>query len=226
MRGPFVYAPPSGTIPVLHETEDVLFVDKPSGLLSVPGRLPEHQDSLLNRLEATNANIRLVHRLDMDTSGVMVFAKTAQAQRELNWQFERRSAVKTYLAEVTGHIAASGTVDLPLMRDWPNRPLQKVDPEGKPSQTDWRVLAHKDNSSLVELTPKTGRSHQLRVHMAAIGHAILGDVFYASKAVAAQADRLMLHASTLTLTLPDEDAPRQIIAPCEFAPLSLELDHG
>lgn len=219
MRPPFVYTPPTAPISVLHETDTVLFVDKPAGLLSVPGRLDEHKDCLLTRLEALNSDIRLIHRLDMDTSGVMVFAKTDQAQRELNWQFERRDVQKTYLAEVTGQIAESGTVDLPLMRDWPNRPLQKVDDAGKPSVTHWQVLARKAQSCVVELTPETGRSHQLRVHMAAVGHAILGDVFYATPEVAAQSDRLMLHAHRLCLTLSEGDAQTCITAPSVDFPL-------
>jgi len=216
MHPPFVYSPPTYPISVLHETDRVLFVDKPAGLLSVPGRLEEHKDCLLTRLEAQNSNIRLIHRLDMDTSGVMVFAKTDQAQRELNWQFERRHVQKTYLAEVTGQIVESGTVDLPLIRDWPNRPLQKVDDKGKLSITHWRVLARKTESCVVALTPETGRTHQLRVHMAAVGHAILGDVFYATPKVAAQSDRLMLHAQRLCLTLPDDDVQTCITAPCEY----------
>ncbi|MAD95193.1 MAG: RNA pseudouridine synthase [Rhodobacteraceae bacterium] len=216
MHLPFVYSPPTYPISVLHETDRVLFVDKPAGLLSVPGRLEEHKDCLLTRLEAQNSNIRLIHRLDMDTSGVMVFAKTDQAQRELNWQFEKRHVQKTYLAEVTGQIVESGTVDLPLIRDWPNRPLQKVDDKGKLSVTHWRVLARKTESCVVALTPETGRTHQLRVHMAAVGHAILGDVFYATPKVAAQSDRLMLHAQRLCLTLPDDDVQTCITAPCEY----------
>ena len=106
MRPPFIYNPPNDPIIILFETEELIFVNKPSGLLSVAGRLPEHQDNLLSRLLDMNREIRLVHRLDTDTSGVMVFAKTAQAQKELNWQFERRTVKKTYLAEVTGQIAA------------------------------------------------------------------------------------------------------------------------
>lgn len=213
MRPPFVYDPPTDAISILFEKDDVLFVDKPAGLLSVPGRLDEHKDSLLTRLDAINPDIRLIHRLDMDTSGVMVFAKTDAAQREINWQFERRTVQKTYVAEVTGQIADVGTVDLPLMRDWPNRPLQKVDAEGKPSVTHWRVLERRVDSSVVELIPETGRSHQLRVHMAAEGHAILGDTFYASAAVAGQSDRLMLHAYRLCLTLPNDEQPTCITAP-------------
>lgn len=213
MRPPFVYAPPQNPTAVLHETDSALFVDKPTGLLSVPGRLPEHQDNLLGRLQAKDPNLRLIHRLDMDTSGVMVFAKTADAQRAINRQFEQRSVHKTYLAEVTGQLVDTGTVDLPLIADWPNRPLQKVDPAGKPSITHWRLLARRKTSCLVELTPETGRSHQLRVHMAAEGHAILGDVFYGDPQVVAQAPRLMLHASTLTLALQDGAAPVTVAAP-------------
>jgi tRNA pseudouridine32 synthase/23S rRNA pseudouridine746 synthase len=216
MRQPFKYSPPTEPICVLHETDEVLFVDKPAGLLSVPGRLAEHKDSLLERLEAENPNIRLVHRLDMDTSGVMVFAKTDQAQRELNWQFERRDVRKTYLAEVIGQMAETGTVDKPLMRDWPNRPLQKVDEAGKPSVTHWRVLERRSNNSIVELTPETGRSHQLRVHMAEEGHAIIGDVFYATKAIADMSDRLLLHAYSLELALPNSASRTKIVAPCAF----------
>ncbi|MDB4558645.1 RluA family pseudouridine synthase [Amylibacter sp.] len=216
MRPPFIYNPPTDPIPVLFETEELIFVNKPSGLLSVPGRLPEHQDNLLGRLQGINDEIRLIHRLDMDTSGVMVFAKTTQAQKEMNWQFERRSVKKIYLAEVSGQIAQSGTVNLPLMRDWPNRPLQKVDDNGKPSVTHWRVLERKGDSSIVELTPETGRSHQLRVHMAAVGHAILGDLFYADKDVANQSNRLLLHAYSLKMALPNQSEPVCIAANCEF----------
>jgi len=218
MRPPFVYDPPTDAISVLHETDAAVFVDKPAGLLSVPGRLDEHKDSLLGRLEAMNADIRLIHRLDMDTSGVMVFAKTDATQRAINQQFERRTVEKTYLAEVSGRIADAGTVDLPLMRDWPNRPLQKVDAAGKPSVTHWRVLQRRQDSCIVELTPETGRSHQLRVHMAEQGHAILGDTFYASASVARQSKRLMLHAYRLCLTLPDEEKPICITAPSEDFP--------
>ena len=216
MRPPFIYNPPNDPIIILFETEELIFVNKPSGLLSVAGRLPEHQDNLLSRLLDMNREIRLVHGLDTDTSGVMVFAKTAQAQKELNWQFERRTVKKTYLAEVTGQIEQSGTVDLPLMRDWPNRPLQKVDENGKPSVTHWRVLGRKSESSIVELSPQTGRSHQLRVHMAAVGHAILGDIFYADEVVQKQSNRLLLHAYSLEVILPDQVEPVCITAACEF----------
>ncbi|MEJ6707592.1 MAG: RluA family pseudouridine synthase [Amylibacter sp.] len=221
MRPPFIYNPPTDPIPILFETEELIFVNKPSGLLAVPGRLPEHQDNLLGRLQSINTETLLIHRLDMDTSGVMVFAKMAQAQKELNWQFERRTVKKTYLAKVTGQIGQSGTVDLPLMRDWPNRPLQKVDENGKPSVTHWRVLARKTDSCIVELIPETGRTHQLRVHMAALGHAIFGDLFYADETVSKQSNRLLLHAYSLEVVLPNQVDPVCVTAACEFSSTEL-----
>lgn len=194
-----------------------MFVDKPAGLLSVPGRLPEHKDSLFNRLLAANPEIRLIHRLDMDTSGVMVFAKTADAQRNINRQFEIRSTQKIYLAEIIGHpVQNGGTVDFPLMPDWPNRPLQKVDPAGKPCRTHWRVLHRKPDTTIIELRPETGRSHQLRVHMAHIGHAIIGDRFYADPIIAERVSRLHLHALSLGLSLPDSGRQTTVTAPCPF----------
>ncbi|WP_069301218.1 pseudouridine synthase [Neptunicoccus sediminis] len=218
MKPPFLYLPPTDPVTVLYRDDDLLFVDKPAGLLSVPGRLPEHKDSLLNRLQADDPEVRLVHRLDMDTSGVMVFARTAAAQRALNRHFETRQAAKTYIAEIAGHPKAEfGTIDAPLMKDWPNRPLQKIDPAGKPSRTDWRVLRRLDRTTLVELTPLTGRSHQLRLHMAHMGHAIVGDRFYAVPDLAESSPRLHLHASLLTCDLPSSGTPYTATAPCTFA---------
>ncbi len=218
MKPPFLYLPPTDPVTVLYRDDDLLFVDKPAGLLSVPGRLPEHKDSLLNRLLSDDPEVRLVHRLDMDTSGVMVFARTAAAQRVLNRQFETRQAAKTYIAEIAGHPQEdSGTVDAPLMKDWPNRPLQKIDPAGKPSRTDWRVLRRLAHTTLVELTPLTGRSHQLRLHMAFMGHAIVGDRFYAAPDLAESSPRLHLHAFQLTCDLPGSGAAYTATAPCTFA---------
>lgn len=217
MRAPFLYSPPMGPIVVLHRDKDLLFVDKPAGLLSVPGRLAEHRDCLLTRLQAEDPAVLLVHRLDMDTSGVMVFARTPAAQRALNWQFEQRSIHKSYLAEVTGHPGCdSGTISAPLMRDWPNRPLQKIDLAGKPSHTDWRVIRRAALTCFVALTPITGRSHQLRVHLAGIGHAIVGDLFYADAVVAGLSDRLHLHAAELTCLHPETQQPFTVTAPCDF----------
>ncbi len=179
-------------------------VDKPAGLLSVPGRGEHLADCLLTRVQVAFPTALLVHRLDRDTSGVMVFALTPHAQRHLSKQFEERKTKKTYVARVWGQVAEkTGTVDLPLIVDWPNRPLQMVDHEnGKPAHTDWRVLKVKDSETRVRLTPKTGRSHQLRVHMLALGHVILGDPLYA-KGDARAFDRLMLHSEELRVSHPE-----------------------
>ena len=199
-----VYDPPTDPLDVVHVDHQILIVAKPSGLLSVPGKGAHLVDCLLGRVQATFPEALLVHRLDRDTSGVMVFAMTPHAQRHLGLQFEKRQIRKTYVARVWGHLAEkSGLVDLPLIVDWPNRPLQMVDHEtGKPAQTEWRVQRQEEVSTRVRLYPKTGRSHQLRVHMLAIGHPILGDPFYA-KGPARDFPRLMLHSESLRLRHPD-----------------------
>ena len=199
-----VYSPPEGEIPILHEDSDLLVVDKPAGLLSVPGKGPELADCLIARLERAFPTVRLVHRLDRDTSGVMVFALTAHAQRHLGQQFETRKTRKTYIARVAGRLEPkTGSVDLPLIVDWPNRPLQKVCHEtGKPALTEYKVTKASDAESRVRLHPLTGRSHQLRVHMLALGHPILGDPLYAPE-TAGNFPRMMLHAEELRLSHPD-----------------------
>lgn len=201
------YAPPDTPLDIIHEDHELLAVNKPAGLLSVPGKGPELADCLMARLEAVFPQVRLVHRLDRDTSGVMIFALTPHAQRHLGLQFENRQTRKTYVARVAGRLAPkTGSVDLPLIVDWPNRPLQKVDHEtGKPALTDWRVLKASDAESRVQLFPKTGRSHQLRVHMLALGHPILGDPLYAPD-TADHYPRMMLHAEELRLRHPDGGA--------------------
>lgn len=202
MKG--TYDPPDLPLSVIHEDHEVLLVDKPEGLLSVPGRGPELADCLLTRVQAAFPTALLVHRLDRDTSGVMVFALTPHAQRHLGLQFENRQTKKTYVARVAGRIdEKTGTVDLPLAVDWPNRPKQKVDPEkGRPALTDWRVLRAAEDETRVRLMPRTGRSHQLRVHMLALGHPILGDPFYAEGSVRDH-PRLMLHSESLSFRHPD-----------------------
>ncbi|EAU46386.1 RluA family pseudouridine synthase [Salipiger bermudensis] len=199
-----VYSPPEGEIPILHEDSDLLVVDKPAGLLSVPGKGPELADCLIARLERAFPTVRLVHRLDRDTSGVMVFALTAHAQRHLGQQFETRKTRKTYIARVAGRLEPkTGSVDLPLIVDWPNRPLQKVCHEtGKPALTEYKVTKASDAESRVRLHPLTGRSHQLRVHMLALGHPIIGDPLYAPE-TAAEYPRMMLHAEELRLHHPE-----------------------
>ncbi|EPX79738.1 RluA family pseudouridine synthase [Salipiger mucosus] len=198
------YDPPGDAIRILHDDHEILVVEKPSGLLSVPGKGPELADCLISRLQEAFPTVRLVHRLDRDTSGVMIFGLTPHAQRHLGQQFEARKVKKTYVARVAGRMAErSGTVDLPLIVDWPNRPRQKVDHEtGKPAVTDYRVLRAEDDESRVRLHPRTGRSHQLRVHMLELGHPILGDPFYAPETTATH-PRLMLHAEELRLNHPD-----------------------
>lgn len=198
------YMPPTDPLEILYEDHQIIAVDKPSGLLSVPGRGEHLSDCLLTRVQAAFPGALLVHRLDRDTSGVMVFAMTPHAQRNLSMQFEKRSTRKTYVARVWGRLEPkSGTVDLPLIVDWPNRPRQMVDHEnGKPAITDYRVLKYNEGESRVRLFPKTGRSHQLRVHMLALGHVILGDPLYA-EGEAADYLRLMLHSEELRINHPD-----------------------
>jgi len=217
MPAEFTYSPPAGPLEILHEDTDLLVLDKPSGLLSVPGKAAEHADCLETRVKSAFSDALLVHRLDMDTSGVMIFARNKAAQRHLGLQFERRHTAKTYEALVWGQPADSGEVDLPLITDWPNRPLQKVCFEsGKASHTKWEVISREANHARVRLRPTTGRSHQLRVHMLAIGHPILGDRFYAKAEALAASSRLCLHALTLEVYHPNGGERMVFHAPCPF----------
>ena len=192
------------SVVVLHVDDDCLVVDKPSGLLSVPGRGAHLQDCLATRVQAEFGDALVVHRLDMATSGLMLFARGINAQRQLSRAFAQREVHKRYVAVVHGRIdAEQGEIDLPLIADWPNRPLQKVDREhGKPSLTRWRVIDAQADRTRLELEPVTGRAHQLRVHLLAIGHPILGDALYAPPEVRAASDRLMLHAARLRFAHP------------------------
>ena len=211
------YTPPQDPLVILHDDHQVLLVDKPSGLLSVPGKGPHLADCLIARVQRVFPTALLVHRLDRDTSGVMIFALTPHAQRHLGLQFEKRQTKKTYIARVWGEMAEkTGTVDLPLIVDWPNRPRQMVDHEnGKQAVTDWRVVRARDGETRVRLMPRTGRSHQLRVHMLALGHPILGDPFYA-EGEARDYPRLMLHSETLQFRHPDGGQGMRITAKCPF----------
>ncbi|MET4692887.1 pseudouridine synthase [Endozoicomonas lisbonensis] len=200
----------------LYRDDHLVVVDKPAGLLSVPGRHPANFDSALSRLQAINPESRVVHRLDMSTSGVMVFALQADSHRALSRQFQDRLVSKGYTAEVWGTPAEqSGSVNLPMRCDWPNRPKQMVDHEqGKPALTHYTCIntcintcsnQHQEASSQnsrVWLEPVTGRSHQLRVHMAELGHPILGCEFYAHPEAYEASARLNLHATRLTFTHP------------------------
>lgn len=198
------YDPPGDPLEILHHDHEILIVNKPSGLLSVPGKGDHLADCLIARVQEVFPQALLIHRLDRDTSGVMVFALTPHAQRHIGLQFEKRQTKKTYVARVAGRLEPkTGTVDLPLIVDWENRPRQMVCHEtGKQAVTDWRVLKASDEESRVRMFPKTGRSHQLRVHMLSLGHPILGDPFYAECA-AREYPRLMLHSEELRLRHPD-----------------------
>ena len=211
------YNPPQDPLVILHDDHEVLLVDKPSGLLSVPGKGEHLADCLIARVQAAFPQALLVHRLDRDTSGVMIFALTPHAQRHLGLQFEKRMTKKTYIARVWGEFAErTGTIDLPMIVDWPNRPLQMICHEtGKQAQTDWRVLRSKGKETRIRLMPKTGRSHQLRVHMLALGHPILGDPFYAT-GPARDYPRLMLHSETLQFRHPDGGQGTRITAKAPF----------
>lgn len=211
------YDPPQDPLAILHDDHEVLLVAKPSGLLSVPGKGPHLADCLMARVQKVFPTALLVHRLDRDTSGVMIFALTPHAQRHLGLQFEKRQTRKTYVARVWGEMdQKTGTVDLPLIVDWPNRPRQMVDhAHGRQAVTDWRVIRARDGETRVRLMPRTGRSHQLRVHMLALGHPILGDPFYATGA-ARDYPRLMLHSETLQFRHPDGGQGMRITAKCPF----------
>lgn len=212
-----VYDPPQTPLNILYEDAHVLALDKPSGLLSVPGKGPELADCLLTRVQAAFPEALLVHRLDRDTSGVIIFALNAHAQRHLSKQFELRKSRKAYVARVWGRLTPkTGTVDLPLIVDWPNRPKQMVDHEnGKPAVTEWTVLRDTVEETRVRLFPRTGRSHQLRVHMQALGHPILGDPFYA-EGPARDFPRLMLHSEELRLSHPESGKGLRFRSPADF----------
>ena len=211
------YAPPQDPLVVLHHDHEVVLVDKPAGLLSVPGKGDHLSDCLIARVQAVFPTALLVHRLDRDTSGVMIFALTPHAQRHLGLQFEKRQTQKTYVARVWGQVAeAKGTVDLPLIVVWPNRPRQMVDHEnGRAAVTDWRRLKRSETETRMRLFPRTGRSHQLRVHMLAMGHPILGDPFYA-EGPARDFPRLMLHSEKLQFRHPDGGSRMSVTASTPF----------
>jgi tRNA pseudouridine32 synthase/23S rRNA pseudouridine746 synthase len=206
---------PAGLV-LLHADNSLLVLDKPAGLLAVPGRGEDKQDCLSARVQAAYPDALVVHRLDQATSGLMLMARGPAMQRALNQSFESREVGKRYVAVVEGRLPpgadpqAWSLIDLPIIVDWPRRPLRIIDAEhGKPSQTRWRVMAFDAaaNTTRVELEPLTGRSHQLRVHLQALGHPILGDALYAPAEVQAKAPRLLLHACALRFTHPASGLP-------------------
>ena len=212
------YNPPDLPLDVLHDDHEIVVVNKPEGLLSVPGRGDHLADCLEARVRAVFPTALTVHRLDRDTSGVMVWALTSHAQRHISLQFERRKTKKVYVARVQGDVAEdSGSVDLPLIVDWPNRPLQMVDFErGKPALTEWKVAKRGQGETRLRLAPKTGRSHQLRVHCLSMGHPILGDPFYASGEALEPYTRMMLHSESLALHHPDGGKMHNFTAKAPF----------
>ena len=220
---------PASALPVIaHLDERLLVADKPAGLLCVPGRGPERADCLSARMQAIWPDALVVHRLDMATSGLVVFGRGAAMQRALSIAFAERRVDKRYEAVVAGLLADdAGEIDLPLAADWPNRPRQQVDhASGKPSLTRWQVLARDtlQGTTRLALTPVTGRTHQLRVHLAAFGHPILGDALYAPPPWAQAAPRLLLHACTLSLpSLVLVPAPGDRSAPGEVPALALAI---
>ncbi|MEL7580406.1 bifunctional tRNA pseudouridine(32) synthase/23S rRNA pseudouridine(746) synthase RluA [Pseudoalteromonas sp. D15MCD-2] len=199
------YNPPmTPYLSIVYQDDDLLIVNKPSGLLTVPGKDPKHADCLIARINRVFPTAKIVHRLDMATSGIICLAMHKEAHRNLSIQFQDRKTAKRYIARVFGKLEQeTGSVDLPLICDWPNRPKQMVDHDnGKPSLTHFKMLEYEQNATRVELTPITGRSHQLRVHMLSLGHPILGDKLYAHPEAFAMAPRLQLHAEMLTLAHP------------------------
>ncbi len=211
------YNPPQEPLEFLHDDHEVVLVNKPAGLLSVPGKGEHLADCLMARVKAVFPTALLIHRLDRDTSGVMIFGLTPHAQRHLGLQFEKRQTKKTYIARVAGEMTQkTGTVDLPICVDWENRPRQKIDHEnGRSALTDWRVVRAGNGETRVRLMPKTGRSHQLRVHMLSLGHPILGDPFYAT-GEALDHPRMMLHSETFQFRHPDGGQGTRITAKAPF----------
>ncbi len=213
------YNPPTQpAFTIIYQDDDLIVLDKPSGLLTVPGKAPEHKDSLEKRVQRVFPTATIVHRLDMATSGLLLMALNKPAHREISRQFQHRETSKKYIARIYGHPEqTSGSIELPLICDWPNRPKQMVDFErGKHALTHWQVIESEDNATRVELTPVTGRSHQLRVHMQQLGHPILGDRLYATGDALATAPRLQLHAMELAVTHPVSQQRLAFEAPCPF----------
>lgn len=213
------YFPPTDPyLNVLHVDDDILVVDKQSGLLSVPGKDPSLWDCIEYRARQQWPTAGMCHRLDKDTSGVLVMALNKRAHGRIGSQFEHRQTTKSYVARVSGVIAEDrGVIDLPLATDWENKPRQRVDYEhGRHAKTEWEVIAREANATRVKLVPLTGRTHQLRVHMKALGHVILGDAFYAEGEDLRSADRLQLHAAELGFTHPTTGEFMTFVAPTPF----------
>lgn len=210
--------PPHTSLDIVFEDEFLLILNKPSGLLSVPGRGDDKKDCLISRVKSEYPDALIVHRLDMSTSGLMILARGKEMESYLSILFQQREVKKKYIAVVSGDVNPQlGEINLPLMTDWPNRPKQKVDFEsGKPSLTKYSVLSYNNNTTRIELTPITGRTHQLRVHMQSLKHAILGDELYANEKDIKQSNRLLLHAFYLSFKHPVSDELLEFNSESEF----------
>lgn len=220
MRTTHRYQPPVHQgLDLLYVDSDLVIVNKPAGLLSVPGRGEDKQDSMLHRLQTEYPDAQTVHRLDMDTSGILLFARNADTQRAMSRLFEQRRIYKAYLARVWGVPKETrGSINLPLIADWPNRPRQKIDfTLGKPALTHYQLLTVNQQHSLIQLYPVTGRSHQLRLHMSALGHPILGDPLYGTAMSRCASPRLLLHAEQLRFEHPFTGKPVNLQCQAEFA---------
>lgn len=214
------YNPPQEPwLDLVYRDDYIAVVNKPSGLLSVPGNQPQYYDSAMSRVKEKYGFCEPAHRLDMATSGILLFALSKAADRELKRQFREREPKKYYQALVWGHVEHDhGVVELPLICDWENRPRQKICFErGKRAVTFYDVLQrYPNNTTRVKLTPITGRSHQLRLHMLALGHPILGDKFYAHPQAKALSPRLCLHAESLQIQHPISGETMEFTAPVGF----------
>jgi tRNA pseudouridine32 synthase/23S rRNA pseudouridine746 synthase len=215
----FTYSPPADDgLKIIHQDNEILVLCKPANLLSVSGKLEGHKDCLEARVVKDFPTARVVHRLDRGTSGIFIMALTPHAHRHLGLQFEKRQTAKTYVAEVIGMVEKdNGLIDLPMRTDWYNRPKQMVDTYfGREAVTEWRVLSRNTDTTRLVMNPRTGRSHQLRVHCQEMGHPILGDSFYAPPHAVAMAERLLLHAEKLEVFHPATGERICFHDPCPF----------
>ena len=215
---PYLVPHSQSPIRLIYEDTDLLLIDKPHHLLSVPGRHPLNHDSLIRRLQPRYPDVQAVHRLDLDTSGLMVVPKRRESLSELARQFQRRQIEKEYTAIVWGEVAEDrGSIELPIATDWPNRPKQIICEErGKHALTHFEVLKRGKNRSLIKLKPVTGRSHQLRIHMQSLGHPIIGCDMYAHPEALEASDRLLLHATRLKLCAPSTGNWLSAFSPIPF----------
>ncbi len=220
MLQPITYNPPLHLkLDILYQDNDLIALNKPSGLLSVPGRGDDKQDCMLSRLQLEHPQALVIHRLDMSTSGLLLFALNKEMQKYMSILFEKKRIHKQYIAKVHGiPKESSGIIDQPLITDWINRPKQKIDYRtGKHSKTKYTLISSdKENNSIVKLEPVTGRSHQLRVHMSSLGHAILGDKLYGTQQTQNASNRLLLHAEKINFIHPLTDKQTHINCTVDF----------